>query len=206
MKTAHLSRQLTTYFLLGVSLLGASAGAEQNTKSDWQYALCRGDNLWALSQTYLNAPNKWERLYKHNKLKLDVKRLPIGLKLQVPQSWTANKPVGTCLDRSKKLSRVNTTPDFLSMTIDQVFEAAVPRELLAPSLTLHRKAFQSGQLDVQLPPLEAGKSYLVRLMEESNGPQVAVQMISQTSEFYITLPPGKNPPYKLIAWIIPKAS
>lgn len=53
------------------------------------YSLVRGDSLWKVAQKYTGKGNNFGELAKLNGVKeSDYRRLPIGLKLKIPPSWT----------------------------------------------------------------------------------------------------------------------
>lgn len=53
------------------------------------YSLIKGDSLWKVAQKYTGNGNNYPELAKLNGIKeSDYRRLPIGLKLKIPTSWT----------------------------------------------------------------------------------------------------------------------
>lgn len=56
------------------------------------YSLVKGDSLWKVAQKYTGNGNNYAELATLNGIKeSDFRRLPIGLKLKIPTSWTENK-------------------------------------------------------------------------------------------------------------------
>lgn len=53
------------------------------------YSLIKGDSLWKVSQKYTGNGNNYRELQKLNGIKdSELRKLPIGLKLKIPPSWT----------------------------------------------------------------------------------------------------------------------
>lgn len=56
------------------------------------YSLVKGDSLWKVAQKYTGNGNNYGELQKLNGIKdSDLRRLPIGLTLKIPTSWTEKK-------------------------------------------------------------------------------------------------------------------
>ena len=56
------------------------------------YSLVKGDSLWKVAQKYAGNGNAYGELQKLNGIKdSDLRRLPIGLTLKIPTSWTEKK-------------------------------------------------------------------------------------------------------------------
>lgn len=56
------------------------------------YSLVKGDSLWKVAQKYTGNGSSYGELQKLNGIKdSDLRRLPIGLTLKIPTSWTEKK-------------------------------------------------------------------------------------------------------------------
>ena len=56
------------------------------------YSLVKGDSLWKVAQKYTGNGNNYGELQKLNGIKdSDLRRLPIGLTLKIPTSWSEKK-------------------------------------------------------------------------------------------------------------------
>lgn len=67
-----------------------TAPAPQNEKTVPQtYSLVKGDSLWKVAQKYTGNGNNYPELAELNGIKpSQYRKLPIGLKLKIPPSWT----------------------------------------------------------------------------------------------------------------------
>lgn len=71
--------------LLGLLALPAVA-------SDWIYTVVEGDNLWDLSEKYLDSTRRFEQVRKLNNVQLP-KRMQPGTRLRIPMKWIRSNPV-----------------------------------------------------------------------------------------------------------------
>ena len=60
--------------------------------ADWIYTVVDGDNLWDLSEKYLDSPVRFEQVRKLNNIEFP-KRLQPGSRLRVPMKWIRSNPV-----------------------------------------------------------------------------------------------------------------
>ena len=58
---------------------------------DWIYTVRPGDNIWQLSQQYLNDPNKWPEVQRLNNIN-NAQGLQPGTQLAIPVAWLKHQP------------------------------------------------------------------------------------------------------------------
>lgn len=76
--------------LLLVMLL--SGGAHAAEQGDWTYSMVRGDNLWNITERYLDGGFRhWNALLRLNKV-TDPKHMPTGTKVRIPLRWLKIDP------------------------------------------------------------------------------------------------------------------
>jgi hypothetical protein len=73
--------------LLLLSLLSLPAVA-----ADWIYTVVDGDNLWDLSERYLDSQLRFEQVRKLNNVEFP-KRMQPGTRLRIPMKWIRSNPV-----------------------------------------------------------------------------------------------------------------
>ena len=73
--------------LLLLALLSSPAMA-----SDWVYTVVDGDNLWDLSEKYLDSQLRFEQVRKLNNVEFP-KRMRPGTRLRIPMKWIRSNPV-----------------------------------------------------------------------------------------------------------------
>ena len=73
--------------LLLLALLSSPA-----TASDWVYTVVDGDNLWDLSEKYLDNQLRFEQVRKLNNIEFP-KRMRPGTRLRIPMKWIRSNPV-----------------------------------------------------------------------------------------------------------------
>ena len=74
-------------FALVLTLAASSALA-----ADWVYTVVDGDNLWDLSEKYLDSPLRYEQIRRLNDVQFPRRMLP-GTRLRVPMAWIRSNPV-----------------------------------------------------------------------------------------------------------------
>lgn len=328
--------------LLFLLLLNPFCNA-QDTGPEWRHTTRPGENLWDISESHLVQPNKWEQLYKYNRLNVNVKQLPVGTPLRVPARWLRHQPakatlisvtgqvhvqrpgasrvlaeaaqelaIGTLLqtqanssalvrfaDATTLLLQAESTMLLDTMSVyagghmadtrvrlqqgqveiranpfnrsDQRFEVITPaavaavrgthffvqttalethektieglvevtdtsasktvlvaagfrtviktgqkpeestsieplvtRALLNPALLLGKKVFKNGKLDVQLPKLEIGQSYLIQIAKDVAGQELLWEKVQTDSLFSIPAPRQSDADIYLFTWLISK--
>lgn len=60
--------------------------------SDWVYTVVEGDNLWDLSEKYLDSQLRFEQVRKLNNVEFP-KRMRPGTRLRIPMKWMRSNPV-----------------------------------------------------------------------------------------------------------------
>ncbi len=73
--------------LLALSLLVAAPVRA----ADWIYLVAEGDNLWSLSEKYLNSAQDWQKVQRVNQLP-DPNNIAPGTRLRIPMAWLRTKP------------------------------------------------------------------------------------------------------------------
>jgi hypothetical protein len=66
--------------------------------ADWIYAVVDGDNLWNLSERFLDSPTRFEALRRLNNIEQPTRMLP-GTRLRVPMAWIRSNPVSATIDQ-----------------------------------------------------------------------------------------------------------
>jgi len=65
--------------------------ARQALAQEWVYNVRPGDNLWDISQAYLQETSKWVELQQINEIK-NPRQLPPGMRLRIPVAWLKVQP------------------------------------------------------------------------------------------------------------------
>ncbi len=60
--------------------------------ADWIYTVVPGDNLWDLSERYLDSPARFEQIRRLNNVEFP-RRMQPGTRLRVPMKWIRSNPV-----------------------------------------------------------------------------------------------------------------
>lgn len=81
------TRNLHAVILLLLGLLSLPA-----TAADWVYTAVEGDNLWDLSEKYLDSQLRFEQVRKLNNIEFP-KRMRPGTRLRIPMKWIRSNPV-----------------------------------------------------------------------------------------------------------------
>ncbi|MBU1232003.1 MAG: FecR domain-containing protein [Proteobacteria bacterium] len=81
--------RITWTLLLFILLSGGANAAEQD---EWTYSMVRGDNLWNITERYLDGDFRyWNSLIRLNKV-TDPKHMPPGSKVRIPLRWLKIDP------------------------------------------------------------------------------------------------------------------
>ena len=76
---------VVSLLLLGLLSLPAAA-------ADWVYTVVEGDNLWDLSEEYLDSQLRFEQVRRLNNIEFP-KRMRPGARLRIPMKWIRSNPV-----------------------------------------------------------------------------------------------------------------
>ncbi len=90
---------------------------------DWVYTTTKGDNLWNLSEQYLDRVTRFEALRKLNGIE-NPKQMPPGIKLRIPLKWIRSNPVPATVDEllgDAQLQRAGAAERVALKTGDEVF-------------------------------------------------------------------------------------
>lgn len=83
--------------LAATVLLVLSSITSVSYAQDWIYTTTKGDNLWNLSEQYLDRVSRFEALRKLNGIE-NPKQMPPGIKLRIPLKWVRSNPVPAVID------------------------------------------------------------------------------------------------------------
>ncbi len=75
-----------------VCALVASVFLQCAQAADWIYSVVEGDNLWNLSEKYLDSPLRYDQLRRLNNVE-HPKRMRPGTRIRVPMKWIRSNPV-----------------------------------------------------------------------------------------------------------------
>lgn len=84
---SHRTLPLHPAWLLAGCLAAGAAHAQE-----WVYTVVPGDNLWDLSERYLDRVTRFEALRRINNVE-NPRRIPPGTRLRVPMEWIVSNPV-----------------------------------------------------------------------------------------------------------------
>ncbi|MBN3562528.1 FecR family protein [Aliamphritea spongicola] len=90
---------------------------------DWIYTTTKGDNLWNLSEQYLDRVTRFEALRKINGIE-NPKQMPPGIKLRIPLKWIRSNPVPATVDEllgDAQLQRAGSSEQVALQHGDEVF-------------------------------------------------------------------------------------
>ena len=87
-KRIGLELRTALFGLLGIALWLSATGA---LAQEWEYTVRPGDNLWLLSERYLQSHEHWPKLQELNQIK-DPLRLQPGQRLRFPVAWMKHQP------------------------------------------------------------------------------------------------------------------
>jgi hypothetical protein len=92
------------FFAFLLALPGAATFA-----ADWIYTVVDGDNLWDLSERYLDSPLRFEQIRRLNDVQFP-RRMQPGTRLRVPMEWIRSNPASahiTAIQGSAELIRAD---------------------------------------------------------------------------------------------------
>lgn len=107
--------------------------------ADWIYTVIDGDNLWNLSEKYLDSPSRFEQVRRLNGIEFP-RRMPAGTRLRVPMKWIRSNPVPA------RIAAVHGRVE-LTHAGGQQQDAAVPGTLLQLGDTLATGADSSAAVE-----------------------------------------------------------
>ncbi len=83
----------TAFLLLTLNFLPAQAASEE-----WVYTVMDEDNLWNISERYLDTPARFDALRKINQVQLPTRMRP-GTRLRIPMKWIRSNPVPATVEK-----------------------------------------------------------------------------------------------------------
>lgn len=90
----------------------------QSAPGEWVYTVVDEDNLWNISERYLDTPARFDALRKINNVQFPTRLRP-GTKLRIPMKWVRSNPVPATVE--KVVGRV-----FVLRSQDAAEESALP--------------------------------------------------------------------------------
>jgi hypothetical protein len=76
--------------------------------ADWIYTVAPGDNLWVLSERYLDSPTRFEQIRRLNGIEQPSRMKP-GTRLRIPMEWIRSNPVPALVAAVQGQARITRT-------------------------------------------------------------------------------------------------
>ena len=104
--------RVARWFLRASTLVAFVAGllapnAQAHSEEEWQYTVRPGENLWMLTDRYLNDRSHLPELQRLNRIS-EPRRIPPGTRLRMPLAWTKSSPGSARITAVVGLVKIST--------------------------------------------------------------------------------------------------